>query len=197
MSTLEEAVAAALKIEGWMNEAELRWLAESASKREMVLELGAWKGRSTKVLALAQKWCFAVDLWDGEIDGCLTSYECSIEFLRNLNNEIRNGKVTPVAIPTRHVALHWTTPFFDMAFIDAGHTYQDVHLDIQQCMRVLKPGGLLCGHDYSNDYPGVQKAVQELVPTFQRAPGGDIWYKELGVPSVPGSPGTQEKRADV
>ena len=54
----------------------------------------------------------------------------------------------------------------DFVFIDADHSYEGCHSDIQAWAKKIKPGGLLCGHDYDNsEYPqwGVKRAVDEYV----------------------------------
>lgn len=51
---------------------------------------------------------------------------------------------------------------FDLIYIDAGHEYEEVKNDISNCLRFLKPGGIICGHDYNSTYSGVIKAVNEF-----------------------------------
>jgi predicted O-methyltransferase YrrM len=54
----------------------------------------------------------------------------------------------------------------DFIFIDADHSYDGCHADIQAWAGKVRPGGLLCGHDYDNvDFPqwGVKRAVDEFV----------------------------------
>jgi len=56
----------------------------------------------------------------------------------------------------------------DFVFIDADHTYDGCMADIKAWAPKIRPGGLLCGHDYMNtDYPcfGVERAVDEYVAT--------------------------------
>ena len=90
------------------------------------------------------------------------------------------GKVVVARKLSGLLALEWGYDFKpDMVFIDGGHDYTTVALDIAIAYSLLVPGGLLCGHDFSNDWPGVQQAVRELVPDYQRVPGGDIWFKEM------------------
>lgn len=58
----------------------------------------------------------------------------------------------------------------DFVFIDADHSYESVVADIAAWLPKLRPGGLLCGHDYSKPgersstgWPGVVRAVDEFV----------------------------------
>jgi len=61
----------------------------------------------------------------------------------------------------------------DMIFIDGDHSYEGAKTDILTWRPLLKPGGLLCGHD--SDWPGVTQALEELLPGWQHGPGS-IWY---------------------
>jgi len=54
----------------------------------------------------------------------------------------------------------------DFVFIDADHSYEGCAADIAGWLWKLRPGGLLCGHDYANPaFPqfGVTRAVDEFV----------------------------------
>lgn len=50
---------------------------------------------------------------------------------------------------------------FDFTFIDADHSYGAVKSDIEAWLPTLKPGGLLCGHDYGDDRFSVTAAVDD------------------------------------
>jgi len=53
----------------------------------------------------------------------------------------------------------------DMVYIDAGHLYLQVKADIQAWRKKVRPGGVLCGHDYGHGQnQGVKKAVDEIFP---------------------------------
>jgi predicted O-methyltransferase YrrM len=65
----------------------------------------------------------------------------------------------------------------DMVFIDGDHRYETVVKDIKKAFELLKPGGLICGHDYDHpNWPGVKQAVDEYVGNVEIE--GTIWFKE-------------------
>src|SRR5262245_42246367 len=56
----------ALAIEGWMAPRELFWLAEIAQNSDNIIEIGSYKGRSTRALCdNARGKVTAVDPWSG------------------------------------------------------------------------------------------------------------------------------------
>ena len=74
-----------------------------------------------------------------------------------------------------HIAQYFQDQSIDFCYIDASHEYKDVKADIQAWLPKMKPGGLLAGDDL-NYYPGVLKAVEELLPDFVR--DDNVWrYK--------------------
>lgn len=63
----------------------------------------------------------------------------------------------------------------DLVFIDADHSYNAVKRDIMKYTPKLKDTGLLTGHDI--DYPGVNKAVNELIKNYDVGPNF-VWVKK-------------------
>lgn len=53
-------------------------------------------------------------------------------------------------------------PQVDFVFIDANHEYKYVKEDIEIYWLKIKPGGFMCGHDYTGGHPGVTQAVDEF-----------------------------------
>jgi hypothetical protein len=66
-----------------------------------------------------------------------------------------------------------------MVFIDAGHTYQEAKQDILSWMPKVTPGGILSGHDYSDHFPGVKKAVDETLRNFDVQFEGTMWWVKI------------------
>jgi SAM-dependent methyltransferase len=62
----------------------------------------------------------------------------------------------------------------DLVMIDGCHEYAAVRDDIVAALEVLRPGGMLAGHDHTADFPGVVRAVLEM--TSGRAVlRGTVW----------------------
>ena len=148
----------ALKIHGWTSEAELTWLAEQASKRMRILEIGSWRGRSTRAMAdNTQGIVYAVDTWNGTPeDGHMKMLEGKPEdwlfgeFKKNMagtknvnavrgeSAKILSGDYSGDRYEEWYSAdATWLVsdflPFvgkFDMVFIDGDHSYEAVRADI-------------------------------------------------------------------
>lgn len=172
---LHEILNQAKSIQGWMSETELDWLATTAAKKSLIIEVGSWKGRSTKALAMATSGVvYAVDHWKGSTGSdSLTNQEVTERgsetifqlFQKNLAPEIALGKVI-IVHSERLLALQQLQTLLagkkaDLIFIDADHLYEMVQEDITNYLPLLAPNGILSGHDYSNTWLGVKRAVDE------------------------------------
>jgi hypothetical protein len=183
------AVDMADGIQGWMSRGELEWLAARSQEHQTIVEVGSWKGRSTKALAVGARWVvFAVDHWKGceyeandettlEAKRVGPDILCD-EFHKNLFGEIRVGKVVPIraesADALNHVRGYIGGGYVDMVFLDVTHLYETVKRDIDLWYPAVRSGGLFCGHDYSDIWPGVMKAVNERFGKPKQC--GSIWY---------------------
>jgi len=153
-------------IEGWMDIDELEWLHDQAVNMDTVLEVGAWKGRSTIALLRGCKGIvFAVDPWRGNGHG----YS---EFIYNTTEFTH---LVIVKMPSLKAATIFTAPV-DMVFIDANHEYESIKGDIEAWLPKTKK--IICGHDYGDPLsPGVKQAVDETFDDVRWV--NSIWYKEL------------------
>jgi cephalosporin hydroxylase len=57
-----------------------------------------------------------------------------------------------------------------LVFIDADHSYEGVRDDIATWRPLIQPGGIIAGHDYDPQFPGVAKAVDEAFGPGHFAP---------------------------
>lgn len=65
-------------------------------------------------------------------------------------------------------------PKVDIVFIDADHSYDGCRKDILLYSKRINGSGCLSGHDI--DFPGVNKAVNELVRTYDVGPN-NVWFQ--------------------
>lgn len=65
----------------------------------------------------------------------------------------------------------------NFVFIDGDHSHRAVSADIKAWAPKLKPGGLLCGHDYANTEYAFGKEVKRAVDEYAKTIGQTV---ELG-----------------
>ncbi len=56
---------------------------------------------------------------------------------------------------------NYTGPRPSMIFIDADHTYEGVLVDLNWAKKMRIP--LICGHDHTSEWPGIVRAVKEVL----------------------------------
>jgi predicted O-methyltransferase YrrM len=153
----------ALEIPGWMGLKELTFLAEQAQGHSKIVELGSYKGKSTRALAdNTEGFVLAIDNWQGPTTVNFSPNERGVIFSQfYLNCEDLMGEKL-FYLTADHMGEIEIDFVPDMVFIDGNHDYLNVKHDIEQWMGKLAKGGLLCGHDA--DYPGVERALKELLP---------------------------------
>ena len=144
-----------------------------------ILEIGSFHGGSIAALAdiIQRKGLVVVacDMWDeapNPAPGILTEEvwkqkrEGMLEkFWENMK---RNGLCQHIQVYDRKDGRIGLTATVDaigrrinLIFIDGGHTYDAAKVDIAEAKELVVPGGLICGHDYGPDFPGVIQAVDE------------------------------------
>jgi hypothetical protein len=54
----------------------------------------------------------------------------------------------------------------DWVYIDTDHEYETLRQELHEARRAVKEGGLICGHDYARESPGVIEAVNEFAMEY-------------------------------
>lgn len=132
-----------------------------------VLEFGCWEGRSLVAIAQAASGrpVGAVDHWQGNVgDEYTTNAARQRDVFSTFTDNIAHlNNVTVYYMSNEQFMQSWTDT---IAFIhlDADHTYEAVKEQITWALPLLSPGGVICGDDYSGLWPGVQAAVDEMLP---------------------------------
>jgi hypothetical protein len=200
VESLATTSSRAQRIDGFISDDELRWLAEEANKHTTIIEVGSWHGRSSRSIAdnmPKSGTLYCVDHWLGseaERETCHRSAKLQdgddafIKFSANLFDHIQNGKVIPLRMRSKHAAelLYTRGVTAEMVFIDAGHTYEEVKDDISVWLPLVMDGGTICGHDYcheNNMWPEVRQAVDEIFgyrgENMSYSPNNSMWRHEI------------------
>lgn len=154
-----------------------------AKDGDIFVEVGSWKGRSTSCLAVeianSKKDIafYAIDTWEGSIEHKENSEKESLPtlyetFLRNMK-PVENYYF-PLKLTSTDASKKFKDSSLAFVFLDASHEYEDVKRDIMDWLPKIKPGGILAGHDYYPEdqydwFPGVKKAVNEILSDFEKS----------------------------
>lgn len=144
-----------------------------------VVEVGCWEGRSTSFIAQAAwpETVHAVDTWQGspgEISADLAGEPGRDVFATFTENmaELTRGNYEAHRMGWRDYFDSDRGPI-RFLHIDAEHTYQEVHDNIEAALPLMVAGGIICGDDAH--HPPVMEAVNELLSPIRREATLWIW----------------------
>jgi hypothetical protein len=145
------------QLAGAGQEAVLRGLALAAARSGCrFLEIGSWCGDSTLILANVVRefggQLFCIDWWKGNAGTDLAAIADREDvfslFWQRICRAGLEDSVMPLRGRSQSVMPVLKENSFHLIFIDADHRYQQVKQDIASAVPlVLRPGGILCGHD--------------------------------------------------
>ena len=130
------------------------------------MEIGVGKGVYSQYIlsVLEPEHLVLVDSWDTHDPNYRNArrQDASYAFtLTRFAKEIKEGRVTVYKGESEAVVPTLPESYFDYAFVDGDHRTPSVLTDLELCYRVIKPGGIISGHDFSRTF-GVPKAVAEF-----------------------------------
>jgi predicted O-methyltransferase YrrM len=160
----------------------MRWC-QAHGKVEYMVEVGVFAGQSTQVFGQFVPHILAVDAY---------RFDYPDNYLDHLKACVRNaglpeGVKVSLASLAKDIFLEVAAKLpdcrlflgtsqdaatkikgaWDLVYIDANHAYDAVKQDLQLWLPRVRPGGFIAGHDYSESFPDLCRAVQEF---FGRAP---------------------------
>ena len=135
-----------------------RLFAQGCDRTCMLAEVGVLNGQSAA--------CMAVELLCNEIDAQLYLVDLNIDYARLFETFAPLASARKVIGPmlqgkSWEVAAGFNDSTFDYVMLDADHAYESISKDIVAWWPKVRPGGILAGHDYSAEFPGVLQAVTE------------------------------------
>ena len=118
-------------------------------------EIGVYRGDfSREVLAQwhGSEWCL-IDPWVASDDYLRLHAAVSWDMEAAYSEVQRLAAAESRVRLFRTASTDWRdTEPFDVVYIDGSHDFQSVSTDLNHWWERLKPGGLLCGHDYLDDW---------------------------------------------
>lgn len=165
-------------IQGWLTPqcaGTLYRLVRFVAPTPVVVELGAWKGRSSACIGYALRdrgggRLVSVDTWKGSADEpqhreLLAGYDDDQlyrEFLANVEREGLADLVEPWRMTTLEAADRWDRGItIGLLYIDAGHSYAEVRSDFERWSPFVVDGGLIVFDDVPS-WEGPTRLVSEL-----------------------------------
>lgn len=142
---------------GWLSDQEAREL-QSLAAGKTVLELGAWKGRSTVALAAVAEYVVSVDRHQGIVEmGDEDSLPDYLDAVRGLGNV-----AIVVADFDRMVPL---LADFDVVYVDGNHDDVSAERDARMALMHLSDGGVVAFHDWD-----IETVREGVTRAYRRTP---------------------------
>jgi len=166
--------------QGWNGDHPLLSIFNPIFKEQIIVDLGVWKGQSTKTLAYNLKnknldgVVIAIDTFLGSEEHHADTKLYPTEpcgrpnlynvFLNNIFDKNLHNYVIPFAqtATTAFKVLYKLNIKPTFVHIDASHEYKDVLDDLSNYYSILQSGGVIVCDDYDHTWPGVVKAVDEF-----------------------------------
>ena len=163
-------------------------------KNSIGLELGVWKGKTSKLFNNLTKELHLVDSWSPipyRTTSEWESYETYLERYSSLTGskdeesffkyydevyeQVKNDFKDDASVIIHRMT---TEDFFvhanknnikvDWVYIDASHDYQECYRDLMNCLEIVNDNGIIFGDDYHDRCKGVIKAVNEFVNNYNK-----------------------------
>lgn len=153
------------------------------------VEVGAFIGKTANaMLAAGAVHVWSIDLWSGcpDLTG-RTPWEKPwligpAHGRQVLERYCANVPIVTRATPLVGASLDWARRWpgaqpIDLVFIDGNHDYEFCRDDVAAWTPLVRSGGIVCGHDFCDECPGVKRAVEESGP-FEIV-GLSVWWRTI------------------
>jgi hypothetical protein len=143
-----------------------------------MLEIGSYQGESTFMFAslgiFSEIHC--IDPFDGveEANDILNENWENIKNEFNTNTRYFNN-ITLHQGFSYDLVNNFEDKYFDFIYIDGNHEYEEVKKDIE--LYLPKTKQIMGGHDYQREWPGVVKAVNEILGTPNKTYPDGSWIR--------------------
>lgn len=144
-------------------------------KSPKMIEIGSYNGESTLIFGASMIFdkitcidplsihSLEFGLEHQPQEEVINQFKQNTSYFNGNGKELGQTKVELIRDYSYNVADRFEDGTIDFIYIDGAHDYQAVKNDIKLFAPKLKTFGILAGHDYEHTWPGVIKAVDEIV----------------------------------
>ena len=163
-------------IPGWFDfQSVYEEAVRDASDGDILVEVGAWLGKSTAFMAVeiinsGKRLVFdVIDTWEGNVGEPNTTAPIKnggtlrALFDANMKDRGLSGHCNPITSDSVAAASKYADGSVRFCYIDADHRYETVLADLTAWWPKVAPSGTLAGHDLR--FSTVRRAVQEFCAT--------------------------------
>jgi len=141
-----------------------------------IIELGTLFGHTSLLLASlksSEQELFTVDNYSW--NPFMMSAEDHEQFtLRCLRGSIGSGRVKVIKSDIARFQADYRGPTPSLVFIDADHQFESVKADIEWAVKTGSE--VICGHDYSDQWPSVKRAVNQVLGAGNFLTHESLWW---------------------
>tara|TARA_R110002073_G_scaffold8068_1_gene45100 strand:- start:2751 stop:3320 length:570 start_codon:yes stop_codon:yes gene_type:complete len=140
-------------------------------------EIGVFAGEGSAILSKHVTRLVCIDSWSKSYNseilvGCENAQ--LIQDIRSVTVDIEQAErefdelaaklenIIKIKAPDNVIVGLIADSSLDAIYVDAAHTYEAVLPQLIAWRPKVRPGGVIAGHDYSSDWPGVVAAVEEV-----------------------------------
>lgn len=162
----------------------LKFLAEQNQiEVRTIVEIGVWKGENAYVLRhlFPDAHFYLIDPWKLTKDyvekgGPPSEVQEDYDYLYKVVKAVYKDDAQVSVIRKTSIEGAKDVPDeVDLVFIDGNHDYDAVKEDIATWRKKVRKGGILSGHDFQRDFPGVMRAVDESLKGKYIVGNGGVW----------------------
>jgi hypothetical protein len=152
---------------------------------KIMIEIGCYAGDSTAVFAEFCKTLYAIDPWKTGMSLADGSSAGEVVYMYPNVEEAFDEKMKafPNVIKMKNFDHEVIDSFkkrtIDFIYIDALHTEEEMHRQLEMWLPKIKESGIIGGHDFNEHFPGIVRAVLDVIGAPDRVytDNGNSWIK--------------------
>jgi predicted O-methyltransferase YrrM len=155
---------------------------ELGNTKEMrMIEIGSFIGESTIIFAEHFKEVIAIDPFqpDYHKEDPTSRFNFDEVYDEYIRRTSPFPNIKTLRLTSDDAVKELDSELYDFIYIDGIHSYEQVKIDIDNYLPLLKPNGIIGGHDYGPHWPGVNKAVNEKFGQPDKRYKDTSWIKIL------------------